>query len=86
MITSNLNPSEYDWKRKLGPLLLIIGLVSLAQATNILQLGAASYPEAIILTAIGGAFTLESYGRNHLGFRALQWVLALIAIALIVIF
>ncbi len=71
---------------KMGYLLLLVGIISLAQAANLFPLGSAEYPLAFMTTSIGGALSLEAVSNRTLMLRAVQSILAALAIVLILVF
>lgn len=48
---------------RVGPLLIVIGLVSVLQAAVVFPLGLSDYPEAFILLCLGGVLYLGANSR-----------------------
>ena len=86
MLDTNVLVIDKNLKARAGFFLLLIGLISLAQAAQLFPLGSAEYPTAFIATCAGGALSLEAVPKKNYLLRASQSSLVLIAIALIVIF
>ena len=80
-----LQPSDVSIFR-VGILMLLIGLISLAQAAGLFPLGSSDYPVALTLIAFGGAFVLTDLGKRIEVVKYIQVALMLLAIALVIIF
>ena len=86
MLDTNVLVIDKHLKAKAGFFLLLIGIISLAQAAQLLTIGSAEYPTAFITTCAGGALCLEAIPKKNYLLRASQSVLVLVAIALIILF
>lgn len=86
MLNKNILVVDKNLRAKIGFLFLLVGVISLAQAANLLPLGSAEYPTAFITTSIGGALSLEAVSNKTQILRAAQGILAALAIVLILVF
>ncbi|MDA1372898.1 MAG: hypothetical protein O2971_19385 [Proteobacteria bacterium] len=72
--------------KRIGLAMVLIGLISLAQAAGLFPLGSSTYPDALTLTLLGAAFAMIELGKNNKAIEYLQAALMLCAIALVIIF
>lgn len=86
MLDTNVLVTDKYLKERIGFLLLLVGIISLAQAANLFPFGSAEYPTAFITISIGGALSLEVVSNKTLILRAIQSILLVLAIALILVF
>lgn len=86
MLDTNILVTDKHLKARIGFLLLLVGIISLAQAANLFPFGSAEYPTAFIITSIGGALALEVISNKTLILRAAQSILAVLAMVLILVF
>ena len=71
---------------RIGPLLLLIGFISIAQAAGLFPLGSAKYSSALITMALGGILTLGIVSKDSRLAAVGQGVLAVCAACLIIVF
>jgi len=86
MIGSSAMKSSRFWTERVGPALLLVGVISLAQAAGLFPVGESDLAPAVILTAIGGALSLELMKNRGRAVSALQSVLVVAAIIVVVVF
>ena len=86
MQRSDVAKSKTNLGPRLGALLLIIGLISLAKAAKVLPFGQAAYSDAAFAIALGGCVSLEAVSENRPYVRPIQWVLGVIAVTVVVVF
>ena len=86
MLDTNILVTDKHLKARIGFLLLLVGIISLAQAANLFPFGSAEYPTAFVATFFGGALSLEVVSNKTPILRAAQSILAILAIVLVLLF